>query len=86
MKDPALRPEPEPPRIRLIEGGNGARPQPDAEPTRADPDTLIASYRRLADVFHDVLSEQSLDEPNLLRAWLGELPRNSCDGAVVPGK
>ena len=61
MKDPALRPEPEPPRIRLIEGGNGARPQPDAEPARADTDTLIASYRRLADVFHDVLSEQSPD-------------------------
>jgi diguanylate cyclase (GGDEF)-like protein len=30
-------------------------------PTRPTPDPLVESYRRLADVFHHVLSEQSLD-------------------------
>ena len=30
-------------------------------PEGARPDSLVESYRRLADVFHDVLSEQSLD-------------------------
>ncbi len=34
------------------------------DPERARPDTLVQSYRQLADVFHDILSEQSLD--NLL--------------------
>ena len=30
-------------------------------PARPTPDPLVESYRRLADVFHHVLSEQSLD-------------------------
>ena len=35
---------------------------PDAEDANgASPVALVESYRRLADVFHDVLSEQSLD-------------------------
>ena len=40
---------------------------PDGESTVPEaprPDTLIQSYRQLADVFHDILSEHSLD--NLL--------------------
>ena len=35
-----------------------------SEPTAARSDTLVQSYRQLADVFHDILSEHSLD--NLL--------------------
>src|SRR5881392_3772533 len=34
------------------------------EPVAPRPETLVQSYRQLADVFHDILSEQSLD--NLL--------------------
>ena len=34
-------------------------PQPDLAPSQED--ALVESYRRLADVFHDVLAEQSLD-------------------------
>ncbi len=48
MTDPAFHPDPELPRIQLV------TPEP-------GPDPLVDSYRRLADVFHDVLSEQSLD-------------------------
>ena len=48
MTDPAFHPDPELPRIQLVAAGTG-------------PDPLVDSYRRLADVFHDVLSEQSLD-------------------------
>ena len=33
----------------------------DHQESPARPDALVESYRRLADVFHDVLSEQSLD-------------------------
>jgi hypothetical protein len=36
-----------------------ARPRPAAEEPL---DPLVESYRRLADVFHEVLSEQSLDD------------------------
>ena len=32
----------------------------DGDPQPGDP-TLVESYRRLADVFHEVLAEQSLD-------------------------
>src|SRR5215213_9781754 len=49
MEDPArLYPSNGEPRIRLLSG------TPSAEPS-------VDSYRRLADVFHDLLSEQSLD-------------------------
>ena len=49
MEDPArIYPSNDEPRIRLISG------TPAAEPS-------VDSYRRLADVFHDLLSEQSLD-------------------------
>jgi len=57
VRDPALTPEPEPPRIRLIEGGANWQ----AEEERSETDVLVASYRKLADVFHEVLSEQSPD-------------------------
>jgi diguanylate cyclase (GGDEF)-like protein len=36
-------------------------PDEDAAPSRKAPPSLVDSYRRLADVFHDVLSEQDLD-------------------------
>ena len=39
------------PHLRLLPGSSGARRRP----------PLVESYRRLADVFHDVLAEQSLD-------------------------
>jgi diguanylate cyclase (GGDEF)-like protein len=39
---------------RALEAGSG-------RPVAPRPKTLIESYRRLADVFHDILSEQSLD-------------------------
>src|SRR5947208_2468868 len=44
-------PTPGPPTVRLVE------PVPDAERLEA----LVESYRRLADTFHDVLAEQSLE-------------------------
>ncbi len=60
MDDPARSPlpqEPEP-RIRLV---SPALVSPAlVSPVLAD-DPLVGSYRRLADVFHDLLSEQSLD-------------------------
>jgi diguanylate cyclase (GGDEF)-like protein len=46
---PAPKPDPITPRIRLVEAAH------------APEDGLVESYRRLADVFHDVLSEQSPD-------------------------
>jgi diguanylate cyclase (GGDEF)-like protein len=36
-----------------------AVPEPDPVPSTATPETLVESYRRLAEVFHHVLSEQS---------------------------
>ena len=49
MDEPArLSPSTGEPRIRLVSGTPAATPSVD-------------SYRRLADVFHDLLSEQSLD-------------------------
>jgi diguanylate cyclase (GGDEF)-like protein len=48
VTDPAFDTDPELPRMQLVR----ARPTSDA---------LVESYRRLADVFHHVLSEQSLD-------------------------
>ncbi len=42
--------------IRLLPDANGVPP-----PASHPPDSLVESYRRLADVFHDVLSEQSLE-------------------------
>ncbi len=49
MDDPARSPLPSEPRIRLV------------SPAAPPDDPLVGSYRRLADVFHDLLSEQSLD-------------------------
>jgi diguanylate cyclase (GGDEF)-like protein len=49
MDDPARSSPPPEPRIRLV------------EPASPPDDPLVGSYRRLADVFHDLLSEQSLD-------------------------
>src|SRR5215470_12289241 len=37
---------------------------PEPDPIRSSPEARVESYRRLAEVFHDVLSEQSLE--NLL--------------------
>lgn len=48
MTEPAVQPYPRPASMRLV-----------APP--AQPDARVESYRRLADVFHDILSEQSLD-------------------------
>jgi hypothetical protein len=39
----------------------GAPAPASARPALTRVDTLVDSYRRLADVFHDVLSEQRLD-------------------------
>ena len=51
MDEPARSsPQTGPPRMRLVSGALA----PGAEPS-------VDSYRRLADVFHDLLSEQSLD-------------------------
>ena len=44
--------------LRMHRTANPPSPKPHA------PDTLVQSYRQLADVFHDILSEHSLD--NLL--------------------
>jgi diguanylate cyclase (GGDEF)-like protein len=52
MDDPARSQPPPEPRIRLVAPVDG-----DA----ASDDALVGCYRRLADVFHDLLSEQSLD-------------------------
>ena len=52
MDDPARSQPPPEPRIRLVAPVEGEG---------AGDDPLVDSYRRLADVFHDVLSEQSLD-------------------------
>ena len=45
--------------------GASARGEPRAGAPAAEPEapaeSVVESYRRLADVFHDVLSEQSLD-------------------------
>jgi diguanylate cyclase (GGDEF)-like protein len=38
-----------------------AFPDPDPVPSSAPPETLVESYRRLAEVFHHVLSEQSVE-------------------------
>jgi diguanylate cyclase (GGDEF)-like protein len=38
-----------------------AVPGPDPVPSRASPEALVESYRRLAEVFHHVLSEQSVE-------------------------
>lgn len=38
-----------------------AFPDPDPVPSSAAPETLVESYRRLAEVFHHVLSEQSVE-------------------------
>ena len=38
-----------------------AFPEPDPAPSSASPEVLVESYRRLADVFHHVLSEQSVE-------------------------
>jgi diguanylate cyclase (GGDEF)-like protein len=50
--------------LRSIGGSVVARPSPlrllDGDPQTGDA-TLVESYRRLADVFHEVLAEQSLD-------------------------
>ncbi len=43
-------------RIRLLPGASDAPP-----PTAVPAESLVESYQLLADVFHDVLSEQSLD-------------------------
>ena len=53
-----MNPQPNPsgPHIRLLPDANDATP-----PTNAPAESLVESYQRLADVFHDVLSEQSLD-------------------------
>ena len=57
-----MNPQPNPSgaRIRLVPDANGATPPADA-PAAAPAESLVESYQRLADVFHDVLSEQSLD-------------------------
>ena len=49
MSEPAFRAEPAHAPVRLVEAP-------------APPDGLLDSYRRLADVFHAVLSEESLDD------------------------
>src|SRR5437773_243385 len=36
-------------------------PEPTGPPAAAPSESVVESYQRLADVFHDVLSEQSLD-------------------------
>ena len=53
-----MNPQPNPSgaRIRLLPDVNGAAPPPDSPV-----ESLVESYQRLADVFHDVLSEQSLE-------------------------
>src|SRR5438093_1056519 len=43
-----------PPAIRVL-------PEPDLAPSGASPEALVESYRRLAEVFHHVLSEQSAE-------------------------
>ena len=50
MSEPLPTSAPDAPRMTLV------------QPAQAtSDDALVDSYRRLADVFHDVLSEQSLD-------------------------
>jgi diguanylate cyclase (GGDEF)-like protein len=48
VSEPALQAQPLPAPVRLV-------------PVGTHPDGLVDSYRRLADVFHDILSEESLD-------------------------
>ena len=57
MDDPARSQPPPEPRIRLVSPAEGG----DSGPVTPADDALVSSYRRLADVFHDLLSEQSLD-------------------------
>jgi diguanylate cyclase (GGDEF)-like protein len=60
LTTPAPTSDPDPPRIRLVPTDpTSASPPPPA--AVADDEGLVESYRRLADVFHDVLSEQSPD-------------------------
>jgi diguanylate cyclase (GGDEF)-like protein len=52
-------------RVRHRDAAVSPAPAPDGDPSLLErPDPLVQSYRQLADVFHEILSEQSLD--NLL--------------------
>jgi diguanylate cyclase (GGDEF)-like protein len=44
-----------------VSSAAAAFPEPDPVPSSAPPEALVESYRRLAEVFHHVLSEQSVD-------------------------
>ena len=56
MKDPAIDPLPSAIPLRLVTEG------PAEHGPESSADALVGSYRRLADVFHEVLSEQSLED------------------------